>query len=1139
MSEAREVTALLAGGISRQAPPLRLPGQVADAVNAVHSVADGTSKRPGTKYVKRITGLSGSANYRLHAIDRDNSEKYAVLYGASTLRVFNSAGTEGLIHKTIDAERYLGTATADQIRMVSIADTTLLVNTQQATAVKASDRYSVSATHTTYERMVSNTPARDSYHSTGEDSAAATAGYFQYRPGPYTYPTIKFPDLNSAWGVVGKYQSGTETRSGFRIFIGRGVGAETAVAWTAATRTLTKAGAFTYYTWRRGDQVNITGGTGVTAGWYEVAGKVSNNAIVLVSSIAGADNVNTTLDCVGEAFDVDVDHSKYAPQTMYDVAANYERALRDAGAHNACIAYTPETAGYGYMTITGHYAGSKCTFPTTNGIKAPTSAECTDATNNAGEPFYSTGPTITAGTGTPTPSTGEVVDRWVRVPPLDQSSAYLDETTMPVALTRLEDGGTYTAGYGALTTALNPIGYWRLGEPATATTAKDETGDNHGTYAGSPTLAATGAINGSTDTACTFDGVDDTVSIGGLGKLGSQIHKGATVEFWIKRTNGTAGDVFWLIGSNQTNSAYWHVSINQFAAGDLYVGLYAAGAAPENIFGTVSNALPSTGTWYHVVVVLDSNGSAVTNIRVYVNGSAQTVSLSGGLSVTSTYTIDYRYGAIGSGVNSSGTASGFAAVTLDEVAVYRAEMSADWAAARYNLGANSAYSMPPTFRLDTIDWNFRETGDDLTNPAMSIAKRGDTINDAAFFRDRLFLCGGTSVVGSQSGDLFNFYTADADNYVDSDPLDMTLPGSQISIADRLVPVNRTMLVTTNASRQYELSSPDALTAGTASLLPTTSLNLHSARPAVLGPLVYLPSQSPEGTELREYVVSDDVALSAAPSVTEHVRGLLPTTIRTVIGSGSHHTVIVLPVDGAAAYVYRAFFNGQRKEQSAWARWTFDASYRICDAAMLGDDAYLLVESQSQYVLEKIAVARDAATSGFPHVAHLDRQMSITGSHAAGTTTYTLPDSLSDTTINRGLRTDGTELTLTGAGTTATVSGDYSSGATIVGRAFTMSIELTQPFVRDRDGVAVMDARTGQRKVHVEHRITYGYTIRSTMPNRTARSKSFSSATAATGSSQAWHNGNTDQIVTYIENATSKPSTIVAVTHTLDIETRRN
>lgn len=68
----------------------------------------------------------------------------------------------------------------------------------------------------------------------------------------------------------------------------------TAATFTNATKTLSQTGAFTSYTFTAGDQIYISGGTGVTAGLYEIASKTSNDAIVLVADIGGTNPTDVT-----------------------------------------------------------------------------------------------------------------------------------------------------------------------------------------------------------------------------------------------------------------------------------------------------------------------------------------------------------------------------------------------------------------------------------------------------------------------------------------------------------------------------------------------------------------------------------------------------------------------------------------------------------------------------------------------------------------------------------------------------------------------------------------------------------------------------------------------------------------------------
>lgn len=67
-----------------------------------------------------------------------------------------------------------------------------------------------------------------------------------------------------------------------------------AATFTTSTKTLNKTGAFASYTFTAGDLIYISGGTGVTAGLYEIASKTDNDNIVLVEDIGGTNPSDVT-----------------------------------------------------------------------------------------------------------------------------------------------------------------------------------------------------------------------------------------------------------------------------------------------------------------------------------------------------------------------------------------------------------------------------------------------------------------------------------------------------------------------------------------------------------------------------------------------------------------------------------------------------------------------------------------------------------------------------------------------------------------------------------------------------------------------------------------------------------------------------
>ena len=118
------------------------------------------------------------------------------------------------------------------------------------------------------------------------------------------------------------------------------------------------------------------------------------------------------------------------------------------------------------------------------------------------------------------------------------TSAITDAGASQVTFPALSTTGfTHTAAYRSQVLADEPLAYWRLGEPS-GTSAADASGNgNTGTYGGSPTLGATGALAGDTDTATSFDGVNDNVSVPNNAAL--NLNGSFSIEFWAKQTSFT------------------------------------------------------------------------------------------------------------------------------------------------------------------------------------------------------------------------------------------------------------------------------------------------------------------------------------------------------------------------------------------------------------------------------------------------------------------------------------------------------------------------------------------------------------------------------------------------------------------------
>jgi len=215
------------------------------------------------------------------------------------------------------------------------------------------------------------------------------------------------------------------------------------------------------------------------------------------------------------------------------------------------------------------------------------------------------------------------------------------------------------------------LSYWRLGDPGGSTSLIDSFGTSNAAVAGGPTLGVAGALNGDTDTAASFDGLDDSaaanLSLSGTNKV--------TVEFWM-RWNGFAND--------DDLAMEYTPNFNSFAGGFLIdpnapqeEGKFGVaignGSARNNVFFV----RPSAGQWHHYAFVMDSSAAAADQIKPYVDGKA--------VSFTKTVSGTGAGNFANSSLNfmSRGTSSLFGAGALDELAIYNRALDAATISAHY------------------------------------------------------------------------------------------------------------------------------------------------------------------------------------------------------------------------------------------------------------------------------------------------------------------------------------------------------------------------------------------------------------------------------------------------------------------------
>lgn len=429
-------TGPLIGGVSSQTASLRHSNQVQVATNVYFDPALGACDRAGTEYVKKFS-TTPSDNSRIHEIDRDNDERYIVVYGAAGLEVVDvSDGSSATLNISSAASTYLssGSPTADDYRLFTEGDTTFISNMKVLAATTTTPNYTVTASWTTYNEMVSQTPADSTYHRAIAGSGDNAAGYYLYDVDSKTFAKIVFAEVTGSELATqyGTYDNSADSPHTFRITFQRQSLSSTGATFTNGTKTLTKTGAFASYDHSVGDRIEITSGTGVTTGWYEVVSRTDDDNIVLGVDIGGTNPSDVAFDGIALIVDTEVTNSGAAQSSMFEVAQTFQEAMQAAGASDALCTWTSTGYQAGYFSITSPFRGSGARIrnvePTGSG---------TDM-SQSGYPMNFSAATATDGTGSVTTAqqTLDLEDRWTQQNAPNQPDSGLDDTTLPVSMVR-------------------------------------------------------------------------------------------------------------------------------------------------------------------------------------------------------------------------------------------------------------------------------------------------------------------------------------------------------------------------------------------------------------------------------------------------------------------------------------------------------------------------------------------------------------------------------------------------------------------------------------------------------------------------------------------------------------------------------
>ena len=263
------------------------------------------------------------------------------------------------------------------------------------------------------------------------------------------------------------------------------------------------------------------------------------------------------------------------------------------------------------------------------------------------------------------------------------------------------------------------------------------------------------------------------------------------------------------------------------------------------------------------------------------------------------------------------------------------------ATATYTLGGGSS----GTKSFTAPSWGSRDAGDLDSNPNPSFV--GKPINNVFFFKNRLGFLAGESVILSQAGEFFNFFKSTVSQVLDSDPIDITSSTTEIGILYHAVPFYDRLVLFADGL-QFSLQSDGELTSKSVSLQQTTSFDMDvNVEPQVIGNKIYFSVNKNNFSSVQEYFINPNTILLDGIDITANVPTYLKGKITQFAGSDISSILFALgDTDKHEVGIYKFFYSGDEKIQSAWSKWSFGLknNVKLCYAKQ--NKIYFIIESES-------------------------------------------------------------------------------------------------------------------------------------------------------------------------------------------------
>lgn len=389
-------------------------------------------------------------------------------------------------------------------------------------------------------------------------------------------------------------------------------------------------------------------------------------------------------------------------------------------------------------------------------------------------------------------------------------------------------------------------------------------------------------------------------------------------------------------------------------------------------------------------------------------------------------------------------------------------------------------------------WEDRVVGDDDSCPVPSFI--GKAITNLTFFKNRLGFLASDSLVFSRAGRYFELFGETAIDLLDDDPIDTIASSTRVVSLYSSIPFDKNLLVN-SAQGQFSFgSSGTNLTPTTATLTSTTMYETSKdSDPCAAGANIYFVNPREKYVSIMEYLIQPDTLVEDASDITAHCPHYIPNgTIKVMSCVPMDMLVVFSDGERDALYIYKYYWVGNEKPQSAWSKWTFDGD--ILGVGLINTELYFTIKRGTEVALEKIQLENIAVNPDFDFRVHLDRQVRVQGVYDVETdkTTWTLPYSTDGSSDFKAINpATGFPIAVTASGNTLVANGDRTAAMYTIGIPYEMRYRFSEWYLKDSKKVSIIDGKLQVRTLTLSYRDTGAFSIEITPYNRETITKRFS------------------------------------------------